>query len=132
GGASGPLGAVARLVRTGAHRLLPDGLPPLHLVPQRLRVPLAGIVPFGPHQAQVFHDHGQVVARRHVVRPYAGRTVCVQLRDNPDGRAPWEELLTGPHEFLDIDCDHNSVLREPRAAQLAAAVLRDLPPAASR
>ena len=124
------LDAATHLVRLGSHRVLPDGLPPLRLLSQRLRVPLAGVVPFGDEQSQVLHDHGQVVARRHRVRPYAGRVVCVQLRDNVDGPGPWEALLTGPREFLNIDCDHNSVLREPHVGELAAAVLPELPPAA--
>ncbi len=129
GGTGGAAGASRRArgpLRAVLERVLPDGLPPLHAVPQRLRVPLAGVVRFGPRQGEVMHDHGHVVARRHRVQPYAGRAVCVQLLGNPDGPAPWRGLLTGPHEFLHLECDHNSVLRDPHAADLAAVVGAEL------
>jgi acyl-coenzyme A synthetase/AMP-(fatty) acid ligase/thioesterase domain-containing protein/acyl carrier protein len=120
--------SASRVVR----RLLPDGLPPLRQVPERARVPLAGIVRFaGPRQATNMFNHAQVVARNYRLAPFAGRTAAVIAHGNPDGADGWRRHLRGSTEFLDLPCDHNALMRDPFAAEVAAWLERQLDAARS-
>ncbi|NAZ74091.1 alpha/beta fold hydrolase [Kineococcus sp. T13] len=120
-------GAARRVLSVPARRLLPEGLPPLRQVPERLRIPLAGVVRFGmTRQAEVFFNQSQVVARRHRMQPYAGRVVAVLANGNPDGPTAWKPILVGSQDFHQFSCDHNSLLREPFVSELANLLERKL------
>jgi thioesterase domain-containing protein len=75
-----------------------------------------------------FFDHGALASRRYQVRPYAGRTMVVLPDNNPDGVDAWKPLLSGPHEFVDMACEHRSLLRDPHAAGLAEVITAALGP----
>ena len=108
-------------------RVLPDGLPALRQWNRQARAYLAGAVPFsGQRQFDAFFDHGAITSRRYQVRPYAGRTMLVLADNNPDGPDAWRALLTGPHEFRTLACEHSSLLRDPHAASLATMLNAEL------
>jgi thioesterase domain-containing protein len=109
------------------HRVLPDGLPALRQWNRQARAYLAGVVPFsGQRQFDAFFDHGAITSRRYHLRPYAGRTMLVLADNNPDGPDAWRALLTGPHEFVNLACEHSSLLRDPHAATLATILNAEL------
>ncbi|MEV7230846.1 non-ribosomal peptide synthetase [Polymorphospora sp. NPDC051019] len=89
----------------------------------RLRLPLAGVVPFdGITQYGVFFEQGHLLTRRHRVRPWPGRALLFLAADHPDDGAGWTDALTGPVDVHRVACDHPSVLREPHVGTVAARV----------
>ena len=107
-------------------RMLPDGLPQFRLLSRRIRGHLAGmLVQPGQRQFDAFFDHGTIVSRRYVVRPYSGRTIVVIANKNPD-EAVWNRVLTGDSSFVHIACEHSSLLREPQATGLSVILQTEL------
>ncbi|MFC4949945.1 alpha/beta fold hydrolase [Pseudonocardia sp. GCM10023141] len=122
---------LSALLRKGADRIsarlesvLPDGLPELHQVGDRVRARLAGVVPFaGQRQFDAFFDHTGLVARRYRLRPLTTPVLLVLGDNNPDGAHAWAPLLTGPNRIVEIQAEHSSLMREPHAAEVAALVV---------
>jgi thioesterase domain-containing protein len=52
--------------------------------------------------------------------------MLVLADNNPDGPDAWRALLTGPHEFRTLACEHSSLLRDPHAASLATMLNAEL------
>lgn len=110
---------------TALQKVLPDGLPQFRLWSRRIRGHLAGVlVQTGQRQFDAFFDHGTIVSRRYVVRPYSGRSVVVIANENPD-EAVWNRLLTGGR-FVHLACEHSSLLREPQVTGLSAILRQEL------
>jgi len=121
------IGAVAAPVRARIETVLPDGLPGLDQLGDRVRARLAGIVPFsGQRQFDAFFDHSGLVARKYALRPLTTPVLLVLGDTNPDGAGAWAPLLTGPHTIVEIDAEHSSLMREPHAAEVAALVTAEL------
>ncbi|MGY1709459.1 alpha/beta fold hydrolase [Geodermatophilus sp. SYSU D00758] len=97
-----------------------DPLPARELWRTRLQVATAGLVRRPPEvQKEVFHQHGARIARVHRPAPWPGRALLVQSTENDDDPAWWDAVLTGEHEVLRLDGDHNAVLRLPYVVRLA-------------
>ncbi|GAA0811319.1 alpha/beta fold hydrolase [Spirilliplanes yamanashiensis] len=94
----------------------------------RLRLPLAGIVPFdGITQYGVFFEQGHLLTRLHGrVRPWPGRALLFLAEDHPGDPAAWHDVLTGELDVHRVACDHPSVLREPHVEAVAAAIAKAL------
>lgn len=91
---------------------------------RRLWLPLAGLLPLAPQtQAYALREVGVRVGLLHRPRPYPGRTLLVLSNLNRDDLRLWPEVLTGPTQIERVDCDHDSVVREPHAAQVAELLL---------
>lgn len=101
-------------------RVLPDGLPDRAHVGRQVRARLAGIWRHsGQRQYDAFYDLAQLMIRRYVIHPYAGRVALVIADENPDGAAAWDHLLTGERVDVMMTAEHTSILREPHVATLA-------------
>jgi len=70
-----------------------------------------------------FYDLTSFIGRHHRGRPYPGRAV-VLIADSPEKeqRSSWGPFLTGEWELVDVGGDHLSMLREPHATDVAAAL----------
>jgi thioesterase domain-containing protein/acyl carrier protein len=89
----------------------------------RLQVMSAGLVRRSPEvQKEVFHQHGARVARFHRPRPWPGRALLVFSSENEDDPTWWDPLLTGEHEVLRLEGDHNALLRLPYVVRIAEQV----------
>lgn len=123
----------ARTVRA-ARRVLPDATSTLLeqdpvdrsvLWRRRLRLPLAGLAGRTPgHKVQALREVGVRVGRLHKPRRYDGRTLLVLSTFNLDDARVWPQLLTGDLQIERVNCDHDSVIREPhirRVVDLVAA-----------
>ncbi|SFT34355.1 Acyl-CoA synthetase (AMP-forming)/AMP-acid ligase II [Geodermatophilus amargosae] len=89
----------------------------------RLQVLTAGLVRRPAEvQQEVFHQHGARVARFHRPQPWPGRALLVLSTENDDELAWWEPLLTGEHEVLRLEGDHNALLRLPYVVRIAEQV----------
>jgi acyl-coenzyme A synthetase/AMP-(fatty) acid ligase/thioesterase domain-containing protein/acyl carrier protein len=89
----------------------------------RLQVLTAGLVRRTAEvQKEVFHQHGARVARFHRPQPWPGRALLVLSTENDDELAWWEPLLTGEHEVLRLEGDHNALLRLPYVVRIAEQV----------
>jgi thioesterase domain-containing protein len=87
----------------------------------RLRLPLAGVVPFdGITQYGVFFEQGHLLTRTHRTRPWSGRALLFLAEDYPSDVSTWDAVLTGGHDIHRLPCDHPSVLREPHVETVAA------------
>jgi acyl-coenzyme A synthetase/AMP-(fatty) acid ligase/thioesterase domain-containing protein len=107
--------------------VLPDGLPELEQLGDRVRARLAGIVPFsGQRQFDAFFDHTGLIARRYALRPLTTPVLLVLGDDNPDGADAWKSLLTGPHTIVEIQAEHSSLMREPHAATVGELIQAEL------
>ncbi len=94
-----------------------------HLWRTRLQVLTAGLVRRTAEvQKEVFHQHGARVARFHRPQPWPGRALLVLSTENDDEPAWWEPLLTGEHEVLRLEGDHNALLRLPYVVRIAEQV----------
>ena len=92
---------------------------------RRLWLPLAGIAGTRPERRiEALREVGVRVGRLHRPRPYAGPTLLVLSAFNSDDARVWPHLLTGRLQIQRINCDHDSVIREPhigRVCELIAA-----------
>ena len=92
---------------------------------RRLWLPLAGIAGTRPERRiEALREVGVRVGRLHRPRPYAGPTLLVLSAFNSDDARVWPHLLTGRLQIERINCDHDSVIREPhigRVCELIAA-----------
>ncbi|WP_423923843.1 alpha/beta fold hydrolase [Frigoribacterium sp. 2-23] len=114
-------GGIAGVVRKPVERLLPDGLPAVGQLGERVRARMAGVIPFdGQRQFDAFFDHATLAGRKYRIKPYAGRVLFLFAEGNPDGADAWRRLVTGRIDFVEIAAEHSSVLREPHATELAA------------
>lgn len=87
---------------------------------QRLWLPLAGITDGTPEQkVEALREVGVRVGRLHRPRPYDGRTLLVLSSFNRDDDRVWPQVLTGDLTVERINCDHDSVVREPHAGRVA-------------
>ena len=117
-----------RTVRA-ARRELPDvGSTLLEQVPaapgelwrQRLWLPLAGILDGTPDdKVAALREVGVRVGRLHRPRSYPGRTLLILSSFNRDDERVWPQLLTGELSVQRINCDHDSVVREPHVGRVA-------------
>ncbi|WP_019972183.1 alpha/beta fold hydrolase [Mycobacterium sp. 141] len=81
---------------------------------RRMMLPLAGIVQRrGEAQAQALEEVGVRVGLMHRPRPWPGRALLVLSHLNRDDRRLWPYLLTGDLVVETLECDHNSIVREP-------------------
>ncbi|MDT7614333.1 MAG: hypothetical protein QOF00_1780 [Pseudonocardiales bacterium] len=120
-------GAVAGTVRTRLETVLPDGLPELDQLGERVRARLAGVVPFsGQKQFDAFFDHTGLVARKYALRPFTTPTLLVLGDNNPDGPDAWISIAGGSFKIVEIDAEHSSLMREPHAAEVGALILSEL------
>lgn len=107
--------------------VLPDGLPQLEQLGDRVRARLAGVVPFsGQRQFDAFFDHSGLVARRYALRPLTTPVLLVLGDNNPDGADAWAPLLTGNHRVVEIHAEHSSLMREPHAATVGELITAEL------
>lgn len=125
------LGAVVAPVKTMIESrlvsVLPDGLPALDQLGDRVRARLAGIVPFaGQRQFDAFFDHAGLVARRYALRPLTTPVLLVLGEGNPDGARAWRPLLTGPHRIVEVQAEHGSLMREPYATTVGELIRAEL------
>ncbi|WP_348728636.1 alpha/beta fold hydrolase [uncultured Mycolicibacterium sp.] len=92
---------------------------------RRLWLPLAGIAGTRPdRRIEALREVGVRVGRLHRPRRYAGPTLLVLSTFNGDDARVWPHLLTGRLHIERINCDHDSVIREPhvrRVCELIAA-----------
>ena len=92
---------------------------------RRLWLPLAGIAGTRPdRRIEALREVGVRVGRLHRPRRYAGPTLLVLSTFNGDDAQVWPHLLTGRLHIERINCDHDSVIREPhirRVCELIAA-----------
>lgn len=92
---------------------------PATLWKYRLGLPLAGLLDGGPQRKEeALREVGVRVAHLHRPRPYAGRTLLVLSNFNVDDERIWPQLLTGDLTIERINCDHNSVIREPHIGRV--------------
>ncbi|OJY53101.1 non-ribosomal peptide synthetase [Pseudonocardia sp. 73-21] len=125
------LSTVARPVKSQIEArlvsVLPDGLPELEQLGDRVRARLAGIVPFsGQRQFDAFFDHSGLVARKYALRPLTTPVLLVLGDNNPDGADAWRPLLTGPHTIVEIQAEHSSLMREPHATTVGELIQAEL------
>ncbi|HEX5742198.1 MAG TPA: alpha/beta fold hydrolase [Pilimelia sp.] len=120
-GAQGPTApGRARRVAASVRALAGDSR---ELWSYRLRLPLAGLVPFdGITQYGVFFQQGHLVTRLHRPRPWDGPALLLLAADNPADAHRWRQVLTGPLRVRRLDCDHPSILREPHVAAVAEVI----------
>ena len=87
---------------------------------RRLGLPLAGIAGRTPERkVEALREVGVRVGRLHRPRPYAGRTLLVLSTFNVDDARVWPQLLTGRLQVERVNCDHDSVIREPHIGRVA-------------
>ena len=92
---------------------------PAVLWKQRLWLPLAGIIDGTPDEkVAALREVGVRVGRLHRPRTYAGPTLLVLSSFNRDDDRVWPKLLTGDLTVQRINCDHDSVVREPHVARV--------------
>ncbi|MFC4946631.1 alpha/beta fold hydrolase [Pseudonocardia sp. GCM10023141] len=121
------LGTVGTAVHRRVQAVLPDGLPELDQLGERVRARLAGIIAFpGQHQFDAFFDNSGLVARRYALRPLTTPVLLILGDDNPDGAHAWTPLLTGPHKIVEIAAEHSSLMREPHASDIGALITAEL------
>ncbi|MEE3852547.1 non-ribosomal peptide synthetase [Gordonia sp. LSe1-13] len=112
--------------RTGDENPTPKAPLParvLQQVGQRVLVHLSGLVRLPPVlQWVVFFNLGTRMIRRHRPSPYSGAITVVRARTNTDGPELWGFFTTGPVRTVDIDADHNSMIRVPHVSQTAGAM----------
>jgi thioesterase domain-containing protein len=90
--------------------------------PDAAHISVAGLHPRErKNQIDLFFRHGQILARRYRPRPWNGPTIVYKAQTLAPGdrRFDWEPLLRGPWEEHWLPGNHNTVLAEPNAAQLA-------------
>jgi thioesterase domain-containing protein len=77
----------------------------------------------GPDQSWRFHRLSEVLHRRYRTRPYPGETLVV-VADSPEReqRSAWEGHLSGSWRRVEVAGDHQSMMRDPYVAGLAALV----------
>ena len=93
---------------------------------QRLWLPLAGILDGTPDEkVAALREVGVRVGRLHRPRPYAGRTLLVLSCFNRDDERVWPKVLTGELSVLRVNCDHDSVVREPHVARVVEMIAAD-------
>lgn len=108
-------------------RVLPDGLPPLEQVGERVRARLAGVVPFpGQRQFDAFLDFAQLVGRKYTLKPLTSPVLMVLADNNPDGEQAWRESELANLTIAEVRAEHTSMIREPHAAEVAALVIAEL------
>jgi thioesterase domain-containing protein len=123
----------ARTIRA-ARQVLPDATSTLLeqapadrrvLWRRRIWLPFAGIAGRTPaEKIEPMREVGVRVGRLHKPRPYDGRTLLVLSAFNRDDERVWPQLLTGDLQIERVDCDHDSVIRDPhveRVVELLAA-----------
>ncbi|SDE22237.1 Acyl-CoA synthetase (AMP-forming)/AMP-acid ligase II [Mycolicibacterium neoaurum] len=93
---------------------------PRELWRQRLWLPLAGILDGTPDEkVAALREVGVRVGRLHRPRPYPGRTLLILSSFNRDDERVWPQLLAGDLSVQRINCDHDSVVREPHVGRVA-------------
>ncbi|MGU3499010.1 alpha/beta fold hydrolase [Mycobacterium sp. C31M] len=106
-----------------------DPAAPAVLWKQRLWLPLAGILDGTPDEkVAALREVGVRVGRLHRPRPYAGRTLLVLSTYNRDDERVWPRVLTGELSVQRVNCDHDSVVREPHVARVAEMIATDQHP----
>ena len=104
----------------GSTLLEQDPAAPRELWRQRLWLPLAGILDGSPEEkVAALREVGVRVGRLHRPRPYPGRTLLILSSFNRDDERVWPQLLTGQLSVERINCDHDSVVREPHVRRVA-------------
>ncbi len=76
----------------------------------------------GQRQFRAFFDHALIVSRGHRPSRYEGPVTLVVADGNEADAARWAPFLVGEVDEVRMHCEHNSVLREPHVATLAAAL----------
>lgn len=108
----------------GSTLLEQDPAAPRELWRQRALLPLAGIVDGTPDEkVAALRDVGVRVGRLHRPRPYPGRTLLILSSFNRDDERVWPRLLTGELSVQRVNCDHDSVVREPHVGRVAEMVI---------
>lgn len=93
---------------------------------QRLWLPLAGIIDGTPEEkVAALREVGVRVGRLHRPRPYQGRTLLVLSSFNRDDDRVWPQLLTGELSVQRINCDHDSVVREPHVGRVVDMIVTE-------
>lgn len=96
---------------------------PMTLWKHRLGLPLAGLLDGGPQRKEAaLREVGVRVARMHRPRPYPGRALLMLSNVNGVDDRVWRRLFTGEVTIERLPCDHDSVIREPHIARVAAAL----------
>lgn len=86
---------------------------------QRLWLPMAGIVDGTPEEkVAALREVGVRVGRLHRPKLYPGRTLLVLSSFNRDDDRVWPQVLTGALTVQRINCDHDSVVREPHVGRV--------------
>jgi acyl-coenzyme A synthetase/AMP-(fatty) acid ligase/thioesterase domain-containing protein/acyl carrier protein len=134
---SSPRRSPAELLRRVAPSAVVDripvvrSLPPLRDWPRHFRSHTAGFVMYsGRRQFDAYFDHSILSARKYRITNSPGRVLLVFADGNPDGVAGWSPLLAETPSMVEIDSEHTSLLREPHASELAAAIQAELARAA--
>jgi len=95
---------------------------------RRVRAYGAGVFRWsGQRQFRAFFDHALIVSRGHRPSRYEGAVTLVVADGNEFGAQRWAPFLAGEVDEVRMHCEHNSVLREPHVAALAAALAERLP-----
>lgn len=109
----------------GSTLLEQDPAAPWELWRQRLWLPLAGIIDGTPQEkVAALREVGVRVGRLHRPLPYHGRTLLVLSSFNRDDDRVWPKLLTGDLTVARINCDHDSVVREPHVGRVVEMIDR--------
>ena len=86
---------------------------------QRLWLPMAGIIDGTPEdKVAALREVGVRVGRLHRPKPYPGRTLLVLSSFNRDDDRVWPQVLTGDLTVQRVNCDHDSVVREPHVGRV--------------
>ncbi|PRY69403.1 acyl-CoA synthetase (AMP-forming)/AMP-acid ligase II [Glaciihabitans tibetensis] len=102
-------------------------LPPLTDWPRHFRSRTAGLVFYpGRRQFDAYFDHSIISSRKYRINAFPGKVLLVFADGNPDGVESWSPLLTETPAAVAIISEHTSLLREPHATELAAAIQAEL------
>jgi thioesterase domain-containing protein len=78
------------------------------------KLPLAGLFVGGnERRAAAVEEVGMATGMRHVPAPWTGRALVIMSHLNRDDPRLWRRILTGDVTMRRMDCDHNSIVREP-------------------
>jgi acyl-coenzyme A synthetase/AMP-(fatty) acid ligase/thioesterase domain-containing protein/acyl carrier protein len=128
-----PADVLRRVVPPAVLQRIPvaRSLPPLRDWPRHFRSHTAGFLMYsGRRQFDAYFDHSILSARKYRIENSPGRVLLVFADGNPDGVAGWSPLLAETPSIVAIASEHTSLLREPHASELAAAIQAELTRAA--
>ncbi|MCK0174291.1 alpha/beta fold hydrolase [Mycolicibacterium sp. F2034L] len=86
-------------------------------------VPLAGLVVGGQRRrSAAIEEVGIITGMRYRPRPWPGRALLVLSHLNLDDPRMWPRIVTGDLAVRVVDCDHDSIVREPYVGEVVEAI----------